>query len=59
MRTLRLDSITPEVNRRVAQLAVDAVEPNVFLEADFVFAARRSFGVASDICLPAEGVDGK
>jgi CelD/BcsL family acetyltransferase involved in cellulose biosynthesis len=43
MLRIRLDSITPAQVTAWRDLAADAVEPNVFLEADYVLAAARCF----------------
>lgn len=58
MLRIRLDSITANHVTAWRDLAVDAVEPNVFLEADYVLAAARCFPDAKVSLLVAE-TDGR
>jgi CelD/BcsL family acetyltransferase involved in cellulose biosynthesis len=58
MLRIRLDSITPIQQDAWRKLAADAVEPNVFLEADYVLAAARAFGVGSELSLLVDAGEG-
>jgi CelD/BcsL family acetyltransferase involved in cellulose biosynthesis len=53
-----LDAITPDQVAAWRDLTADAVEPNVFLEADFVLAAARCFPDAK-VALLVDEVDGR
>jgi CelD/BcsL family acetyltransferase involved in cellulose biosynthesis len=52
-----LDSITPRQESAWRDLAADAVEPNVFFEADYVLAAARAFGLESEVYLLVDGTE--
>jgi CelD/BcsL family acetyltransferase involved in cellulose biosynthesis len=58
MRRIRLDSITPREEDAWRDLAADAVEANVFFEAQYVLAAARAFGVESEVSLLVDESDG-
>lgn len=51
MHRIGLDSIAPAQVSAWRDLAASAIEPNVFLEADYVLAAARAFGVGSEVSL--------
>ncbi|HEY2478690.1 MAG TPA: GNAT family N-acetyltransferase [Solirubrobacterales bacterium] len=58
MLRISLDSITPNQVSAWRDLAAEAIEPNVFLEADFVLAAARCFPDAK-VSLLVDEADGR
>jgi CelD/BcsL family acetyltransferase involved in cellulose biosynthesis len=58
MLRITLDSITSDQENAWRDLAAEAVEPNVFLEADYVLAAARCFPDAK-VALLVDEVDGR
>ncbi len=58
MLRIPLASITPAQEDAWRRLAADAIEPNVFFEADYVLAAARAFDVGPEVALLVDEADG-